>query len=86
MTLRDNRSMTHELLRGETDGSLKNLRPNAANAEYAFAQNRAALLNVLHYGNLGVASESSPRISEASAFDGMPSGYGPKRPKRTVRR
>jgi hypothetical protein len=78
--------MNHELLRGSVDGTVKMLRPNAANAEYVFAQNRAALLHTSHYGTLGLAGETSPRLEEAGPFTGCPSGYGPKQPKRSVRR
>jgi len=78
--------MNHELLRGSVDGTVRMLRPNAANAEYASVQSRAALLHNLHYGTLGLAGETSPRIAEVGPFYGVPSGYGPKRPKRSVRR
>jgi hypothetical protein len=78
--------MNHELMRGTVDGVVKMLRPNSANAEYAPAQARAALLHTLHYGTLGLAGESSPRLDEASPFYGSPSGYGPKSPKRSIRR
>lgn len=74
--------MNHELMRGSLDGTIKMLRPNAANAEYVFAQNRAALLHPLHYGTLGLAGEKSPRLAEAAWWAGAPSGYGPKRPRR----
>ena len=62
------------------------LRPNAANAEYASAQSRAALLHSLHYGTLGLAGETSPRLAESSPFFQCPSGYGPKRPKRSIKK
>lgn len=78
--------MNYELLRGSVDGVVRMLRPNAANAEYAAVQDRAALLHTAHYGTLGLAGEKSPRIEEASPFYGMPTGYGPKKPKRTIRR
>lgn len=78
--------MNHELMRGSLDGSIRMLRPNAANAEYAPAQARAAVLHNLHYGTLGLAGETSPRIAEAWPFAGIPSGYGPKHPKRTSSR
>lgn len=76
--------MNHELMRGTLDGTIRMLRPNAANAEYVHAQNRAALLHSLHYGTLGLAGETSPRIAEAWPFAGCPSGYGPAKPKRPV--
>ena len=78
--------MNHELMRGSLDGTVKMMRPNAANAEYAFAQNRAALLQGSYYGPFGLAGETSPRLAEAAWWASMPSGYGPKRSTRTVRR
>ena len=66
--------MNHELLRGSLDGTVRMLRPNAANAEYAFAQNRAALLHNLHYGTLGLAGETSPRLAEAALVGRLPVG------------
>jgi hypothetical protein len=79
MSLRVDRSMNHELVRGTVDGTIRMLRPNSSNAEYKFAQNRAAMLHVLHYGSQGIAGENSPRIAEVNPFVDMPSGYGPER-------
>jgi hypothetical protein len=78
--------MNHELLRGSLDGTVRMLRPNSANAEYAPAQARAALLHSLHDGTLGLSGETSPRLAESAWWAGCPSGYGPARPKRSVRR
>ena len=69
--------MNHELLRGSLDGTVRMLRPDAANAEYVPAQNRAALLHSLHYGTLGLAGETSPRLAEAAWWAGIPTGYDP---------
>jgi len=74
--------MNHELMRGSLDGTVRMLRPNAANAEYVFAQNRAALLHTSHYGTLGLAGELRPRIAEAYWSTGAPTGYGPRGSKR----
>lgn len=78
--------MNHELLRGSLDGTVRMMRPNASNAEYGPAQARAAVLHPLHYGTLGLAGETSPRLAEVWPFAGCPSGYGPARPKRLVRK
>ena len=70
--------MNHELMRGSLDGTVKMLRPNAANAEYVFAQNRAATLQGSYYGVLGLATETSPRLAEVAWWAGCPTGYGPR--------
>lgn len=54
----DTRSMNDQLHRGATDGTVRNVRPNAANAEYESATARARLLHPAHYGTFGDISDT----------------------------
>ena len=77
MALYIDRSMNEELLLGSLEGSVRMLRPATANAEEAPAAARAAALNSLHYGFLGLAGGAGqPRLSELAWDRGL--GYGPR--------
>lgn len=64
MTIRDDRSMNDQLFRGVLDGSVKNMRPNAADADYSAVVPRARVLHPSHYGTFGAGSDAMTPFME----------------------
>lgn len=66
MSVNDSRSMNGELFRGATDGKLRNMRPDSANADYSAAEQRSRLLHPTMYGTMGLGGDSvSPFVRDA---------------------
>ena len=62
--MNDSRSMNEQLHRGAEDGKVRNLRPDAAAADYAHAEARARQLHPSHYGTFGQGSDSMTPFTE----------------------
>lgn len=58
MTIRDTRSMNEQLHRGMLDGTVKNMRPDSADADYSSVVPRARVLHPSHYGTFGNGSDA----------------------------
>lgn len=65
MTTDNTRSMNEQLQRGVLDGSVKNMRPDSANADYDSATQRARQLHPMNYGTFGNGSDAvTPFLEE----------------------
>lgn len=64
MAARDNRSMNEQLQRGMLDGTVKNMRPDAAEADYTSVVQRARQLHPSHYGTFGSGSDKMTPFME----------------------
>lgn len=58
MAAQDTRSMNEQLKRGMLDGTVKNMRPDSANADYTSVVQRARQLHPSHYGTFGNGSDA----------------------------
>lgn len=69
MTERNDRSMNEQLHRGALDGTVKNMRPDSADADYGWAVARNRQLHPSYYGSFGQGSDSVPPALEELMFD-----------------
>lgn len=69
MTINDSRSLNEQLKRGATDGRVRNMRPDAAGAEYEHARERARLLHPVNYGTFGQDGDNASPTIEAAMPD-----------------
>jgi hypothetical protein len=65
MSINDSRSMNEQLKRGMLDGTVRNMRPDSAAADYTDATIRARQLHPSHYGTFGQGSDDiTPHLEE----------------------
>jgi len=64
MAINDSKSMNEQLHRGVLDGSVKNMRPDSASAEYDSATERARQLHPMNYGTFGNGSDGMTPFAE----------------------
>lgn len=64
MAAQPNRSMNEQLKRGMLDGTVKNMRPDSAGAEYDAVVKRARALHPSHYGTFGNGSDAMTPFME----------------------
>ena len=55
----DWRSMSNQLKRGITDGKVKNMRPDSANADYTSSIERSKQLHPIYYGTFGSPNDAA---------------------------
>lgn len=67
--INESRSLNEQLHRGATDGRVRNMRPDAADAEYEFARERARLLHPMNFGTFGQDSDAATPTVEQSMPD-----------------
>lgn len=65
MTINSSRTMNGQLVRGATDGKVRNMRPDTADADYAAAQLRSQQLHPSMYGTFGNGGDNvSPHLRD----------------------
>lgn len=64
MAINNSRSMNDQMQRGMLDGSVKNMRPDAAAADYSSVLERARQLHPMNYGTFGSGSDNMTPFME----------------------